>query len=365
MIFSGEIPYRVLKIASVNDRIWCELIVSMNNRAAAFSLLTLINAMRHRCLHRDSFRTVFHSTPHSLNSHSWNVQQRDIYELFNSAAQLNFDITLNLHNSPENVTVYPRSEAQVEAAHLSQVNSIAMREEQCVASIWRALDEDACDLVASRCPRVVCFNRLLIALTVGPLGFVVEIELKLWFCFVACYQRVSGLGREECQFCSYPSGARWTTEETTKLAKAGKSNRHRLWARRDIAKSERKRRERNKYMKWMNWILCYFGMKTTSQQRNVFWGERTSGNEVMGGDGCREEANQEENLQGSSAFSRSHWATLWCVKLFGVAQRRMTRTKGKFLEKHKEWRKLFFFASRRNFLLCSTSGISNLETLCK
>ena len=49
------------------------------------------------------------------------------------------DCTINWDNkisSPEYITVDPCSQAQVKATHLAQINSISMREQNCVAGIW-------------------------------------------------------------------------------------------------------------------------------------------------------------------------------------------------------------------------------------
>lgn len=68
----------------------------------------------------------------------------------------------------EDVAVDARSEPQVEAAHLTQIHSVAVGEEQRVLGALAALDEDAGDQVAARSPREEALHLAFVSLRVLP-----------------------------------------------------------------------------------------------------------------------------------------------------------------------------------------------------
>ena len=73
----------------------------------------------------------------------------------------------------------PASKAEVKAAHLTQVDSIAVAVQDGEASVGRTLDEHAGDAVAAGRARVEHLQVLLLPVTVLPLRFVREVQLLL------------------------------------------------------------------------------------------------------------------------------------------------------------------------------------------
>ena len=73
----------------------------------------------------------------------------------------------------------PASKPEVKAAHLPQVDSIAVAVEDCEACVGSALDEHAGDPVAARRAGVEHLQVLLLAVAVLPLGLVGEVQLLL------------------------------------------------------------------------------------------------------------------------------------------------------------------------------------------
>ena len=73
----------------------------------------------------------------------------------------------------------PAAKAQVKAAHLAQIDGIAMAVQDGEAGVGGALDEHAGDAVAAGCPCVEHLQVLLLSITVLPLRLVCEVQLLL------------------------------------------------------------------------------------------------------------------------------------------------------------------------------------------
>ena len=74
----------------------------------------------------------------------------------------------------ENVAVDPAPQAEVEAAHLAQVDGVAVRMEDGEPGVRAALDEHARDSVSTVGPSVKHFQVLLLPVRVLPLGLLCE-----------------------------------------------------------------------------------------------------------------------------------------------------------------------------------------------
>lgn len=98
----------------------------------------------------------------------------------------------------EDVAIDARAQADVKAAHLPKVHSIAVREEQRVACTRRAAHEHAGDAVASRCACHEALDGVLLARRVLPVGALGQVQRPAAAALVA-HQRVGGLRWQEGQ----------------------------------------------------------------------------------------------------------------------------------------------------------------------
>ena len=73
----------------------------------------------------------------------------------------------------------PAAKTEVKAAHLTQIDSIAMAVQDGEAGVGGALDEHAGDAIAARCACVEHLQVLLLAIAVLPFRLVCEVQLLL------------------------------------------------------------------------------------------------------------------------------------------------------------------------------------------
>lgn len=117
----------------------------------------------------------------------------------------------------EDVAVDARPEAEVEAAHLPQVDGVAVAEEERESGAGAAADEHAGDPVAARSPRLEHLDGLEFALRVLPLGALAQVQRVLGTRLVG-HERVRRLRRKERQLGRDPRWARRTAEQAAQLA---------------------------------------------------------------------------------------------------------------------------------------------------
>ena len=116
----------------------------------------------------------------------------------------------------EDVAVDARAEPQIEAAHLSEVHGVPVREQHRVFGTGAALDVHARDAVALAGARVEGLHGLLLLVGVEPVGALGEDDVVLVARLVG-HQTVGGLGRQEGQLAGDPRRTRRTAEQAAEL----------------------------------------------------------------------------------------------------------------------------------------------------
>lgn len=117
----------------------------------------------------------------------------------------------------EDVAVDARAQADVEAAHLTQVNGVAVGEQQRVAGTRRAAHEHAGDAVAARRARHEALDGVLLARRVLPVCAFAQVQRPAAAALVA-HQRVGGLWRQEGQLGGDLAWAWRAAEQAAELA---------------------------------------------------------------------------------------------------------------------------------------------------
>lgn len=119
----------------------------------------------------------------------------------------------------EDVAVDPRAQAEVEAAHVSQIRRVAVREEDAEARVRRAAHKHARDFVPAVRAGVENLDGLLLLVRELPLGLLRQVQAVAGACLVGG-EGVGGFGRDEGHFSRYAGGARRPAEETADISYA-------------------------------------------------------------------------------------------------------------------------------------------------
>jgi len=127
---------------------------------------------------------------------------------------------------PENIAVDSYSKADIKAAHLTEIDCIAMAEQKRELCIRRGADVCTCYSVTARCACHEHVDHVQFSLWVLPLTALSEAECKkLWSlrCWVSVRwqlrttERVCRLRRKECKFGGYVSRAWWAAEQAAEF----------------------------------------------------------------------------------------------------------------------------------------------------
>lgn len=129
----------------------------------------------------------------------------------------------------EDVAVDARAQPQVEAAHLAQVDGVAVREQDRELGVGLAAHEQARNLVAPGRAREEALDGVAVAVRVLPLGALRQLQGERKLVFggggggvgaPGGQQRVRGLGRQERQLGRDARGTRRPAEEAAQLRQA-------------------------------------------------------------------------------------------------------------------------------------------------
>lgn len=116
----------------------------------------------------------------------------------------------------ENVAVDPGAEAQVETAHLAQVDGVAVGKQDGKPGVGAAAHEQTGDPIAAGRPREQTFDVFLFPLRVLPFGLLRQCNLTFRRGLIG--ETVRRLGRQEGQFGGDPRRERRAAEYAAKFA---------------------------------------------------------------------------------------------------------------------------------------------------